>query len=87
MVFPSLTPHATGINRTGALRKPYILQYALDGTVALRGDPADGPGRPELEANPGHQFLVFRNGKPPSPRPERSETFKTPARRSFTLVP
>ena len=62
VVFSSLTPHATGRNATDDVRKAYILQYAPDGAVALRGDPAGGPGRPELQDDPDRQFVVLRDG-------------------------
>jgi len=64
VVFTSLTPHATGRNTTGDLRKAYILQYAPDGAVARRGDPAGEPGPPESQDDPERQFLVLRNGAP-----------------------
>ena len=35
VVFSSLTPHATGHNITGDVRKAYILQFAPDGAVAV----------------------------------------------------
>ena len=34
VVFSSLTPHRTGPNLTGQVRKAYILQYAPDGALA-----------------------------------------------------
>lgn len=65
VVFSSLTPHATGHNRTDAVRKAYILQYVPDGAEILRGDPAAGPpvGR-EPVADPDRQFAVCRSGEP-----------------------
>jgi len=38
VVFSSLTPHRTGPNQTGTIRKSYILQYAPDGAVMWRSD-------------------------------------------------
>ncbi len=64
VVFSSLTPHATGHNVTDDVRKAYIVQYAPDGAVALRGDPTDGPGRPEPQDDPERQFFVLRDGLP-----------------------
>ncbi len=56
-VFSSLTPHRTGPNRTKAVRKSYILQYAPDGAVSFPngGDAAtcDAPDR---------QFLIIKGG-------------------------
>jgi phytanoyl-CoA hydroxylase len=37
VVFSSLTPHCTGPNRTDAVRKSYIVQYAPDGAAVLVG--------------------------------------------------
>jgi phytanoyl-CoA hydroxylase len=64
VVFSSLTPHATGHNVTGDVRRAYIVQFAPDGAVALRGDPDDGPGRPERQDDPDRQFFVLRGGEP-----------------------
>jgi hypothetical protein len=63
-VFSSLTPHATGRNATDDVRKAYILQYAPVGAVALRGDTAGGPGRPERQDDANRQFVVLRDGAP-----------------------
>jgi ectoine hydroxylase-related dioxygenase (phytanoyl-CoA dioxygenase family) len=63
VVFSSLTPHATGHNVTGEVRKAYIVQFAPDGAVALRGDPGEGPGRPELQDDPERQFFVVQAGE------------------------
>jgi ectoine hydroxylase-related dioxygenase (phytanoyl-CoA dioxygenase family) len=64
VVFSSLTPHATGHNVTAEVRKAYIVQFAPDGAVALRGDPDAGPGRPEPQDDPDRQFFVIRDGQP-----------------------
>jgi len=37
-IFSSLTPHATGPNRTTEVRKSYIVQYASDGAVIVQPD-------------------------------------------------
>ena len=58
VVFSSLTPHLTGPNTTDEVRKAYILQYAVDGTVVRTEDgpvPADDADR---------QFPVLRGGVP-----------------------
>lgn len=39
VVFSSLTPHMTPPNTTNAVRKSYILQYAVRGSTMLKGDP------------------------------------------------
>ena len=65
VVFSSLTPHLTGPNTTDAVRKAYILQYALpDGATIVTGDPADGDptGRSLADAP-----------DPPVPDPRRRE--------------
>ena len=43
VVFSSLTPHQTGPNTTGEVRKAYIVQYCPVGASVLEGDPAAGP--------------------------------------------
>ncbi len=63
VVFTSLTPHATGLNATDDVRKAYIVQYAPDGAVALRGDSARGPAKRELQDDPDRQFLVASAGE------------------------
>jgi len=63
VVFSSLTPHATGYNVTGDVRKAYIVKFAPDGGIALRGDPEAGPGRPERQDDPDRQFFVLRGGE------------------------
>jgi ectoine hydroxylase-related dioxygenase (phytanoyl-CoA dioxygenase family) len=61
LVFSSLTPHRTGPNRTDAVRKAYIVQYAPDGARAVaagaageRGTPCDHPDR---------QYPILRDGR------------------------
>jgi hypothetical protein len=49
---------------TDDVRKAYIVQFAPDGAVALRGDPDAGPGRPEPQDDPDRQFFVVRDGQP-----------------------
>ncbi len=62
VVFTSLTPHRTGPNRTAAVRKAYIVQFAPDGAVAFREgtDPA-----PQDDAE--RQYLVLKGGRPANP--------------------
>jgi ectoine hydroxylase-related dioxygenase (phytanoyl-CoA dioxygenase family) len=58
VVFSSLTPHRTGPNRTDAVRKSYILQYAPDGAEAV--DTATGTRI--RQDDPTRQFPVLRDG-------------------------
>ena len=65
VVFSSLTPHLTGPNTTGSVRKAYILQYAPAGAEVLRGDPSAGPPeRREPADAPDRQYPVLRGGQP-----------------------
>jgi phytanoyl-CoA hydroxylase len=63
VVFSSLTPHRTGPNTSDAVRKAYILQYAPEGAVALRGD----EGTLEPQDDPDRQFPVVAGGLPAPP--------------------
>jgi phytanoyl-CoA hydroxylase len=57
VVFSSLTPHRTGPNLSGGVRKSYIVQFAPDGAHAVDGAgfvPQDDPSR---------QFPVLRGGR------------------------
>jgi phytanoyl-CoA hydroxylase len=64
VVFSSLTPHLTGPNTTGAVRKAYILQYAPSGAEVLRGDPNKGPPTRRVPADaPDRQYPVLRGGR------------------------
>ena len=61
-VFSSLTPHRTGPNRTDAVRKSYIVQFAPSG--ACRIDPVEGGRRTETaQDDPGRQFEILRSGR------------------------
>jgi ectoine hydroxylase-related dioxygenase (phytanoyl-CoA dioxygenase family) len=63
-VFSSLTPHRTGANRTGAVRKSYIVQFAPDGARVVK---PGADGRPEEGArcdDPERQFPVLVRGEP-----------------------
>lgn len=64
VVFSSLTPHLTGPNTTGDVRKAYILQYAPDGASAPDGDPAAETTRHTAQDDPAFQFPVLRAGAP-----------------------
>jgi ectoine hydroxylase-related dioxygenase (phytanoyl-CoA dioxygenase family) len=67
VVFSSLTPHLTGPNTTGAVRKAYILQYAPDGAAIQVGDPAAGPPTSSTVCDdPDRQFPITVGGAPAS---------------------
>ena len=70
VVFSSLTPHLTGPNTSGAVRKAYIVQFAPDG-ASVRGAGEAMEGRQD---DPDRQYLVLRDGVPviPPPLPARS---------------
>jgi ectoine hydroxylase-related dioxygenase (phytanoyl-CoA dioxygenase family) len=60
VVFSSLTPHRTGPNLSGQVRKSYIVQFAPEGARAVDGAtlvPQDDPAR---------QYPVLRAGEPTS---------------------
>jgi ectoine hydroxylase-related dioxygenase (phytanoyl-CoA dioxygenase family) len=63
VVFSSLTPHLTGPNTTASSRKAYIVQYAPEGAVALRGDTKQPPAEREPCTNPEWQFPVLAGGE------------------------
>ena len=58
VVFSSLTPHRTGPNRSNAVRKAYIVQYAPTGAVIHRD-----AGEVRADA-PDRQYEVLRDGVP-----------------------
>ena len=62
VVFSSLTPHSTGPNRTGDVRKAYIVQYAPTGAEVVRPDPNGAEGRIPA-ADRGRQYEVLRGGR------------------------
>jgi ectoine hydroxylase-related dioxygenase (phytanoyl-CoA dioxygenase family) len=64
VVFTSLTPHATGANRTGDVRKAYIVQLALDGTCQTRPDTETGALVRVPQSDPERQFEILRAGRP-----------------------
>ena len=59
VVFSSLTPHRTGPNlRLGSVRKAYVLQYCVEGTVTVAPD-----GARTLQNDPAKQFKVLEQGR------------------------
>jgi ectoine hydroxylase-related dioxygenase (phytanoyl-CoA dioxygenase family) len=62
VVFSSLTPHSTGPNRTGDVRKAYIVQYAPSGAEVVRPEPGGGELRIPADAD-GRQYEVLRGGR------------------------
>ncbi|HVP29238.1 MAG TPA: phytanoyl-CoA dioxygenase family protein [Myxococcota bacterium] len=66
VVFSSLTPHATGPNRTSGVRKAYIVQFAPAGARTFT-QTADGAWRDAPADAPDRQFPVLVGGAPVSP--------------------
>ncbi len=65
VVFSSLTPHLTGPNTTGAVRKAYILQYCPSSAEVLHGDPSAGAPTSRVPCTaPDRQYEVLRGGHP-----------------------
>ena len=64
VVFSSLTPHSTGPNRTDAVRKAYIVQFAPSGAAVLRPGADGSPGAPVPADDEGRQYEVVRAGEP-----------------------
>jgi ectoine hydroxylase-related dioxygenase (phytanoyl-CoA dioxygenase family) len=64
VVFSSLTPHATGPNRTGSVRKAYIVQFAPSGARALHQAPGAGAPVAVTQDAPDRQFELLRGGLP-----------------------
>ena len=65
VVFSSLTPHRTGPNLTGEVRKAYILQYCPSDAEILQGEPSAGPAVTRVPCTaPERQFEVLRDGAP-----------------------
>ncbi len=62
VVFSSLTPHATGPNRTDEVRKAYIVQYAPAGAAVVLAQP-DGTVSRLPADDPARQFEVLRRGR------------------------
>ena len=61
VVFSSLTPHRTGPNLSGRVRKSYIVQFAPEGARAIDGDALVS------QDDPARQFFVLRDGRPVTP--------------------
>ncbi len=66
VVFSSLTPHSTGPNRTDAVRKAYIVQFAPTGAAVLRRGP-DGAATRVTADDESRQYEVLRAGAPVTP--------------------
>jgi ectoine hydroxylase-related dioxygenase (phytanoyl-CoA dioxygenase family) len=64
VVFSSLTPHRTGPNLTGEVRKAYILQYCPSTAEILQGDPTGAPSARVPCTAEGRQYEVLRGGEP-----------------------
>ena len=64
VVFSSLTPHATGPNRTGDVRKSYIVQFAPDGAAILTRDEEGEIVRTTMD-DPARNFSVVVDGNAP----------------------
>jgi ectoine hydroxylase-related dioxygenase (phytanoyl-CoA dioxygenase family) len=67
VVFSSLTPHSTGPNRTDAVRKAYIVQFAPSGAEVVRPEPGGEPGLRVPADDGGRQYEVVRGGEPVAP--------------------
>jgi phytanoyl-CoA hydroxylase len=63
VVFSSLTPHTTGPNVTGSVRKAYIVQFAPDGARVIREDAAGGERTEEPANAPDRQFMILAGGR------------------------
>ena len=66
VVFSSLTPHSTGPNRTGEVRKAYIVQFAPTGAEVLRPGPDGNVTRTPAD-DESRQFEVLRSGRRAQP--------------------
>ena len=62
VVFSSLTPHSTGPNRTEAVRKAYIVQFAPSGAVVIRPEAGGATQRIPADAE-GRQYEILRRGE------------------------
>jgi ectoine hydroxylase-related dioxygenase (phytanoyl-CoA dioxygenase family) len=62
VVLSSLTPHSTGPNRTGDVRKAYIVQYAPSGAQVVRPEPGGGTPLRLPAADEVRQYEVLRAG-------------------------
>ncbi len=62
VVFSSLTPHSTGPNRTAAVRKAYIVQFAPAGATVVRPGPGGSAKRFPAD-DEFRQYEVLRGGE------------------------
>ena len=62
VVFSSLTPHSTGSNLTGDVRKAYIVQFAPSGACVLQIGQQSGVTRLPAD-DAGRQFVILRDGR------------------------
>ncbi len=67
VIFSSLTPHSTGPNRTEAVRKAYIVQFAPEGAQVIRPNGDGSPGVPVPADQASRQYEVLRGGEPVAP--------------------
>jgi ectoine hydroxylase-related dioxygenase (phytanoyl-CoA dioxygenase family) len=65
VAFSSLTPHATGPNRSDAVRKAYIPQFAPEGARVVAPGGADTATMSELCDAPERQFPILVGGRAP----------------------
>jgi phytanoyl-CoA hydroxylase len=61
VVFSSLTPHSTGPNRTNAVRKAYIVQFAPSGAEVIRSVDGEPPTRTKAD-DAARQYEILRHG-------------------------
>jgi ectoine hydroxylase-related dioxygenase (phytanoyl-CoA dioxygenase family) len=66
VVFSSLTPHSTGPNRTGDVRKAYIVQFAPTGAEVIRSEPGGATVRVPAD-DEARQYEILRGGVPVRP--------------------
>jgi len=62
VVFSSLTPHSTGPNRTDAVRKAYIVQFAPTGATVIGAGP-EGSTTRVVANDASRQYEVLRDGE------------------------
>lgn len=62
VVFSSLTPHRTGPNLSGDVRKAYIVQFAPEGAESVTLDDEGNVSRTRHD-DPARQFFVVRDGQ------------------------
>lgn len=67
VVFSSLSPHATRVNTTDAVRKAYIVQYCHADAVGYLGDSDGRPGEPVPQDDSARQLPLLVSGVPVPP--------------------